>query len=235
MALPQEDEKQFSIGGFQGIKKIRGLLVSIDVVDPPAAWENAEKQVVQVCTEDTIVLEMFGDEELFSLKDGKFNFYISYAKEGANPSANGVYRKCWYDSAAEMGRKPSGFIGEYVTLEKQARLLFSQYKIDPDTKKPMLDEDGQKIHQDVLSVTKEGLPSAYCFVPDDSADSENLKVFIKGRINGLNKKAALRELVGSDRIKQFPEFKQALQDGTLAEMLGMDIVEGKFRVKEENV
>ncbi len=150
MALPEENEKALAVGGFQGIKKIRGLLVGIDVQDPPESWERpkegATKQVVKVDTEDTVVLEMFGDEEAMELKDGKFSFYIPYVEAGKKPHQNSIYSRCWLASAKELGHIPSEFIGQYVTLEKQARLLFESYidveKATKDTEFA-LDDTGQ--------------------------------------------------------------------------------------------
>ena len=65
MPLPLEQEKDVSLGGFQGIKKIRGLLVKIDVVSQPTSWEG-EGSVVKTDLEDATILEMLNDEELSS-------------------------------------------------------------------------------------------------------------------------------------------------------------------------
>ena len=231
--LPVENERELSVGGFQGIKKIRGLLVDIDVVNPPETWENQEKQVVKVSLEDTGVLEMFGDEEPFELKDGKFNFYIPYVEVGKKPHQNSIYAKCWLASAKELGKVPSEFIGSYVTLEKQARLLFQKPVIDPATKKPTLNEDGKKILEDILAVDQSGRPNHFCFVADEAADSDDVQEYIRDLVTGLNQKAALRRLLIDQRAKQHPEYKVALNDGTLAELLDLVIVDDKFQKLEE--
>lgn len=235
MPLPIEQESEFSVGGFQGIKKIRGMLVDIDVVDPPEQWENQERQVVKVSLEDTTVLEMFGDEGSFELKEGKFNFFIPYTTPPAKPHANSIYSKCWIASAKELGALPSAFIGQYVTLEKQARLLFKKPIFEDDgtgKKKVKLDEDGEKIYEEIFAANELGRPNHFCFTADEAADSVNIKDHIKKLVTGLNEKAALRKLLVDQKAKQFPEYKDKLNAGTLAEYLDLDIVDGKF-VKPE--
>lgn len=222
MPLPVENERELSVGGFQGIKKIKGLLFDIDVVNPPDTWDNQEKQVVKVTLEDATVLEMFGDEELFELRDGKFNFYIPYVEVGKKPHQNSIYAKCWLASAKELGRVPSELIGSYVTLEKQPRLLFQKPVIDPDTKKAMLGEDGKKILDDVLAVDQLGRPNHFCFVADGEAGSDDVREKVRDKLIGLNQKAALRKLLLE--FKNYPEYKIALNDGTLAGLLGLVLV-----------
>ena len=237
MPLPVENESELVIGGFQGIVKVRGLLTGIDVQDAPEEWENREKQVVRVDMEDTVVLEMFGDEEPMELKDGKFNFLISYAKAGEKPHKNGIYNKCWLESAKALGKVPSQFIGEYVTLEKQIKTLFDTYVEEDDVEgnmqvvldendQPVVKKDRVKVH--VLAATKEGLPNHFCFVADETADAENVVGYIGNLVTGLNQKAALRKLLVDQKAKQFPEYKDMLNAGTLAEYLGLYVVDGIF-------
>lgn len=240
MGLPIEDEKQLSVGGFQGIKKIRGLLIGINVEDPPESWERRPneplKQVVKVDMEDTIVLEMFGDEEAMELKDGKFSFYIPYTVAGKSPHQNSIYSRCWLASAKEIGVVPSKLIGQYVTLEKQPRLLFQTYVMEDDgtgKKVAKLDEAGEKIKEDILAVNQMGLPNHFCFVADETAEAENIKEYIRDLVTGLNQKAALRKLLVDQKAKQFPEYKDKLNSGELAEYLDLTVVDDKFTKPEE--
>lgn len=224
MPLPIEKESELLVGGFQGIKRIKGLLVDIDVVNPPETWANQEKQVVKVSLEDTTVLEMFGDEEPFELKEGKFSFFVPYVEAGKNPHQNSIYSKCWLASAKEFGKRPSEFIGSYVTLEKQPRLLFQKPVIDPDTKKAMVGEDGKNVLEDILAVDQSGRPNHFCFVADETANSNGVNEYVRDLITGLNQKAALRKLLIDQKAKQHPEYKTALNDGTLADMLELSLV-----------
>lgn len=227
-----ESTSEASRGGFQGIKKIRGLLIELKKVPPSFTdvpewagknWEPREQ--IEFTLEDAVILEMFPGEEDFELKDGKFVGWVSYAAEGKTPHANSSYMKCWVASAEKMGKKPSDFIGQYVTLEKIPTVLFKQPELGED-KKPLLDDEGKKIYKEIVT------DKTFCFVADETADSENIKAYIVELIDGLNQKAALRKLLVDTRAKQFPEFKEALNSGTLADMLEMVVVDGKFERPE---
>lgn len=228
MALPLEKESEVSLGGYQGIKKLRGLLVGLNVVPQPSGWEG-RGNVVQVDLEDVTILEMSGGEDPFELKDGKFRFVIPYKLTAGGKIAPGtLYDKCWRASAKELGKLPSEFIGQYVTLEKQPRVLFPKLVLDPETKKVLIGEDGKKVVENILAVDSAGRPKCFCFVGDETVDSESTKNYIKGKVLGLNTKAALRALLGDTRARQFPEFKDKLKAGTLAEELGLVLVDDKF-------
>uniref|UniRef100_A0A6H1ZQ00 Uncharacterized protein n=1 Tax=viral metagenome TaxID=1070528 RepID=A0A6H1ZQ00_9ZZZZ len=241
MALPMERESDVGVSGFQGIKKVRGLLVNINVEPQPDKWDG-EGDVVKVYMEDTVILEMFQDEEPFELKigddKGKFTFVMPYKLTSTGKISSGTgYDRCWRQSAKEMGKIPSDFIGQYVTLEKQPRLLFSTYEMEEDDgtgkkKTPKLDADGNKIKRDVLAVGENGLPKYFCFVSDETADSDNVKAKVIETIVGLNASAAKRKLMVA--FKQYPEYKDALNAGTLADDLGLVVVDGKFQVKDES-
>jgi hypothetical protein len=216
-----ESTKEASRGGFQGIKKIRGLLVKLEKVDPPESWDS-KKQLIEASMEDTAVLEMFPNEEQFDLKDGKFKFSVPYAEEGKTPNKNTIYMKVWVASAEKLGKKPSEFIGQYVTLDKLPILLFSKPKVGED-KKPILDANGKKVMEDVLAVDSTGRPNHFSFVGDETTTSVNVRDYARKRLNGLNQKSALRELILDPQLKQYPEYKEAHNNGTLATMLEMTV------------
>ena len=165
------------------------------------------------------------------LKDGMYGFLVPYVVAGKKPHQNSVYARCWLASAKELGKLPSQFIGEYVTFEKQPRLLFQTYEMEDDgtgRKRPRLDENGEKIKVDVLAVNKDGLPNHFCFVADETAEEGSVQDYIRGLVVGMNQKAALRKLLIDPKARQFPEFKNRLNEGTLAEYLGLVIVDDKF-------
>jgi hypothetical protein len=201
-----ESTKEASKGGFQGIKKVRGLLVKMsdDPIPPPESWETTKLQV-QVFLEDCTVLEMFPGEENFELNEGKYNFYIAYADPGKKPHSSSAYMKCWVASAEKMGKKPSDFIGQYVTLEKIKTKLFDQRNKETKELEPVYSEN------------------CFSFVQDETASSDNVKAYITDLVVGLNRKAALRKLITDTRAKQFPEYKDMLSKGTLAAELGFTI------------
>ncbi len=212
-----ETTKEASKGGFQGIKKIRGLLVKLELVDPPESWETTKKQM-QASLEDATILEMAEGEDEFELKDRKFTCLWGYAEEGKTPHANSTWIKIAVASAEAMGKRPSQFVGSYILLEKKPIVLF-QHR---DKKQPK-GEDGKFPLVDVV------MTNYFSFVPDETSDSTNMIEFVKKAVVGLNEKAALRELITNTRIKQFPEFKDACKANTLAEKLGLKLVDGKFQ------
>lgn len=210
-------------GGFRGILAVRGLMVDLNKIPPPQGWETTKEQM-QASLEDAAILEMVEGEDEFELKDSKFSCLWPYADEGKKPHANGIWMRCAVASAEAVGRVPSSFIGEYVTLRKIPTVLFKKTIIDED-KKPVLDGEGNKTYEDVVT------ENYFCFIADETADSENVKEKVRNAIAGLNEKAALRKLLIA--YKQFPEYKTALNDGTLGEMLNLVVVDGKFQKPED--
>ena len=224
-----ESTKEASRGGFAGILAVRGLQVDLKKIPPPEGWETTKYQM-QLTLEDATILKMREGEEEFELKEGKFTCMWSYANEGKVAHANGVWVRTAVASAEAMGKKPSEFTGQYVTLEKIPTLLFKQHVFEDDgtgKKRVKLDENGDKVYEEII------VDNYFCYMPDETADSENIKDYIRGIITGLNQKAALRKLLVDSRAKQFPEFKEALNNGTLADMLELTVVDEKFQKVEE--
>jgi len=224
-----ETTAEAAVGGYQGIKKVRGLQVSLTKI-PPRNIENITwepKEQIEIVLEDALILEMFPNADDFELKEGKLTIWVPYAAEGKVPSSGSTYMRCYVASAEEQGKKPSAFNGEYVTLERQNRLLFKTTKKNEDT------EEKETI--EIRSInTETGLPSsgAWCYVSDETADSGTVKDYIKEVLVGKNEKAALRALLTDARAKQFPEFKQALQAGTISELLDVELKDGKYVATE---
>jgi len=219
-----ETTAEAAVGGYQGIKKVRGLFVDLKKI-PPRFTESEygePKEQMEITLEDAAILEMFPNADDFELKDNKFTCWVPYAAEGKVPHGNSIYMRCFVASAEELGKKPSALKGEYITLERQDRLLFKTKIKNKET-----DEDETV---EVHSVNKAGMPSAnsWCFVSDETADSGTVKDYVRDILIGKNEKAALRALLTDARAKQFPEFKTSLQAGTLAEELGLSIEDGKF-------
>lgn len=223
-----ETTAEAAVGGYQGIKKVRGLFVDLKKI-PPRFTESEygePKEQMEITLEDAAILEMFPNADDFDLKDSKFTCWVPYAAEGKVPHGNSIYMRCFVASAEEMGKKPSALKGEYITLERQDRLLFKTKIKNKET------EEMETI--EVHSVNKAGMPSAnsWCFVSDETADSGTVKDYVRDLIVGKNEKAALRALLTDARSKQFPEFKQALQAGEIGDLLGVELVDGKYVATE---
>jgi hypothetical protein len=219
-----------SRGGFQNIKKVRGLITSIKDVPPPDGWET-DKLQIKGEMEDAVILERFEEGDDFELKDGKFSWYWGYGltpedAETKNSPAYSAWMKGAVASAEKMGKIPENFVGTVATIDKQEVVLFST--------RPKKDEDGNEIPkgEDGKYPKKDITMEIFCFVPDEDSDSENFKTYAAEQLDGLGQKAAKRKLITDTRLKQMPELKDKLNDGTLAEYLDMEVVEGKFVNRE---
>jgi len=154
-----ETTKEASRGGYQGIKKIRGLLSDLQKVDPNPNFTDTgfgpPKEQIQVKLEDAVVLEVFEGEDEFELKDGAFTFWVPYAVPGKKPGANTIYMKCWVASAEDLGKTPSEVKGEYVTLERKLVTLF---KTDKDEKAFPTPSKNSVAHKPEEGLTKSAGP-----------------------------------------------------------------------------
>lgn len=208
-----ETEKEASKGGFQGIKTVRGLVKAVELSDPPEGWKTTKDQI-KVSLVDAAVLEMDDPkEEVFELREGKFDFYYGYAEKGRKPTTGSPYIVVLVRSAAKIGKKPSELVGTVQTFSKipvKAFPLAKNKRENPDVEE---------------WVTFDGY---FSVIADEGADSNATKTYIKDLVKGLNKSAALRALIVDERAKQFPEFKEALNNGSLADLVGLKLVDDKF-------
>lgn len=215
-----ETTKEAGRGGYQAIQKIRGKMTYISSEPEKAPWEGDDTQV-KVTLSDAAILKMFNDEEEPELKDGTFTFYVPYAKAGKVPHQNSVYMKTWVASAEAMGKKPSEFMNQYVTLERKEVLLFSTDKGEDG--KPMgANPDGSKIKREIKT------DRYFLFAPDDD-DPNAFKNHLVEKLNGMKQEATARTVLLDSQIGQHLDYKQAAKDSEkLAAMLGMKIVDGIF-------
>lgn len=234
MAEFVESTAQASRGGFQGIKKVSGVLMDLELVDAPETWSTKKKQI-KVTLADAKVLEMFPGEDAFEIKDN-FTFFVPYAEEGKTPNANSIYMRVWVASAEALGEslfgkkmKPSEFKGQVVTLDKVAIKLFDAPKVD-ENKKPIIGEDGKKIMEAVYAVDQNGRPNHFSFVKEEKSSDQSVKDYVKLLVAGLNAKAALRQLMLDSKTKNYSELKDSLSASPteFAKFIGMTYVDEKF-------
>lgn len=209
MAKFVQSTKEAAKEGFKNIKKIRGLVVNMDVVPAPDTW-GTSKQLFKIWMEDVNILDYFNPEDLIELKDNKLEISYTYAEPGQKPKAVSPYMKCLVASTEKMGKLLESFIGQVVTMEK---IPVQGFK----TKNKETGVEEVVMYEDYFSI-----------VPDEGQDNPDTKNYIKTLISGLNVSAAMRKLMLDSRASQFPEFKDMLQKGTLAEYLGLKVVEDKF-------
>lgn len=223
-----ETTKEASRGGFQGIEKIRGLLSDMEKVEPENEMVTLDdgttfkaKDQIKVTLDNAAILRMAEGEEEPEIKDGKHILYVPYAEKGKTPHVNSAYMRCWVASAEAMGKKPSEFKGEYITLEKKEVVLFKMPQKGEDGK-PIIGVDGKKIMEEITT------SRYFCFVPDEGGDSSTIVDYVKALVIGKNQPAALHAIVLDSRCKQFPEYKEAAKLETLADKLGLAMVDGKY-------
>jgi len=217
-----ESTAQAVRGGFKGVESFRGLLVDLDRVANP--WQSDGPDQVKATFKDAQVLTLFPGEEPFTFKNGEHSFYTEY-----NPKAHSIWMECMVASAEELGTKmfgkkmkPSEFKGQYVTMKKVARKLFDKPKLD-ENKKAIIGPDGKKVLEAVFAVDETGLPNHFSFVPDENADSSDVKDYIKKNLVGLSSQAALRFLITDAKVSRFTEYRDALKadSNTFAESVGL--------------
>jgi hypothetical protein len=226
-----QSTKQAAKSGFQGIKKVRGLLTSLEPVSPPEGW-NTDKMQAEAVLGDAAILEMAEGVEEFELKNNKFScmWNTGLTKEQFDNNQASPKWAPWVcaavASAEKLGKTPKDFVGTVVTLERQTVKQFSH--------RPNKDKDGKPIEKGddgkypLVDVTTD----SFCFVADEGSNSENTKKYAQEILVGLGQKAAQRKLVTDPKLNQFPELKEKFANGTLAEYLELEVVDGKFQKSE---
>lgn len=201
--------------GLKAITKVEGNLEQ-----PTREKGSFGKDQFQFKLSEAVVLAMLEDQEIPELKDDEFTGWITYAKPGAEPTPQGIFTRGWCKSAeklqATQGNENGGwrdFIEQRVTLER----LPVVYK--------------QKVEDEMKEV--EFL--TWQFVEGGEEDTVGIDDHIKTLVVGKNEGAAKRSLLIDSKAKRHPEFKAALEEGTLAELLGLEVDEdGKFQNPQES-
>ncbi len=217
--------KEATKGGFQAIKKVEGVLQPIKRV--PSVFKESRfhkdkepNDQAEIKLTEALILEMEEGEPEPDLKDDTFTTWINYAAKGKEkPNVNTFFIKGFMKSgeileAKLRGVKPedgilSNLYGTRVTLERKSIPLF---------KKPK--EDNPEEKEDVMG-------TGYVFV-DEEGGGESLIEHIKKLVLGMTPASAKRNLALDGQAKRHPEYKEALDAGTLDNLLGVKLVEGKF-------
>lgn len=212
---PEEASK----GSFQSIKKFEALLV--DVQREPSPWETkegqVEKDVAKVYCEDVIILEMEEGTEEPDLTDDKFTFVMNYAKKDAEkPHKNTFFVAAFLESAKALAKARGNdggtlqdLLGTRVVFEYKEVELFTHTNKDTGEKEPISGKN-------------------FVFALDDAGEEAPIEDHIRKLIVGKNKGNALRSLMSDGKAKRDQQWRQKLNNGTLAEELGLEIVDGVF-------
>lgn len=215
--------EEASRGSFQAIKKLEGLFVDRTRVEGKFEDEKGRKRdQIKVDLEDVVILEMFEGEDEPDLEDGKFSFYLNYALAGKDKAhANTFYVKGFLTSAVALA-KARGIENGSIPELLNTRVVMEYLPAVPLFKIKRKNEEGEPEEE---VVTGRG----WVFSASGADEGIDIEEHIKSLVINANKSNALRLLMGDNRVKRDPQWKQALNDGTLADKLGITFVDGVFK------
>jgi len=214
--------KDASKGGFRAVLKIEGDLVGVKRAASPFEPEvgKKERDQVEVTLDNAVILKVEDEEEMPELTDGKFRWWMGYAEKGKEKAhANTFYMKGFLTSAenlvkAEQGKEDGGLedlMNTRVTLERQDIMLFKR-KIQ-----------GKEEKEEVFG-------NNFVFVPTENINSDSFKLTVAKMIDGQNTQAAIRLIIGGDRTKNLPEYREAAKNMTLNELVPVKVVDGVYKL-----
>lgn len=167
---------------------------------------------------EAVILKMAPNTEQPELKDNKFTQWLKYGKTGAVAPIKGTFlAKRFIPDAEKLYAKLTNSPVVPGTLMKLVGQRVRWVRI----------EDPWKVKDAETGETKEGKSLHYTFGLDVMTP-EDINTHVKKLIVGLNVTSAKRALNMDSLAKTYPEYKQALDAGTLAEKLGVKFDGEKF-------
>ena len=207
--------KDASLGSWRSVLKFSGTLVGVKNIGVPPK-SQFEKEMLELSFENATILQMREGEDAPELKDGKYTVRVGYAKKGHKPHKNSFYIQHFIDSAEKLCNArniPEGGLAELINTD-----IVMEYKDNVEISK----HGGGDTGDDPLT------SSGWVFALDGAGKQEPIEEAVKREILGKNKAQALRAIVSNFRTNADPQWRQALNDGTIAEKLGVKLVEGVF-------
>ena len=215
-----------SKGGFQAIKRVEGILQPLKRVASrfESGWGNKPpSDQVEIVLEEAVILEMEEGEPMPELNEDRFTTWMTYAPPGKDkPSKNTFFVKGFCVAGIELAKargKEDGtwrdLVNTRIVLEQREVFLFKRRK-----------EAGSE-EFDEFNQTN--------YVPVECGEEQDdINDYVRSKIVGLNPVAAKRAVLLDNRAKRYPEYKEAIDAGTICEKLGlMEDAEGIFREAEE--
>jgi len=224
---PIERPEDASKGSYASVLMVEGVPLPLRII--PSEKANTFGKFtdrVEIRLAQATFLKMVEGEDEPELKDGVWSTRMNYAQKGKKSAhKNSVYVRGFVQSLADAKTTWSALVdaGERVILEWKEGIPLGFHKnvVDVDGA-PIMGEDG------VTPMQEDATGSSFVLSTGGSAITPILD-HIKKLVLGKNDKMAARELMMDSRAKQKPEFKQALDAGTLAEKLGLKLnAEGIF-------
>lgn len=197
--------KDIAVSGFKAIKRIEGTLL------PPVKSTGKYNEQLTITLTDAVILEMTPGEPAPELKEDKFTYYLKFGKQGAvKPSAGTFLARAWIpdgeilDAKRRGVPKSEGIVANLFNTRVQLvyKELTSKIKKEGEEEAEEISFGGLTFSTDAMS-------------PKDIQES------IKKLVLGFNKTAVSRNLNMDALAKTYPEYKSALNDGTLAAKLGV--------------
>jgi len=230
--IDRSDQAEKNI--FNYIKRVEGILGQPE--RKPSRFETGfnnkpSPDQVELVLEEATILEMEEGYDAPDLKDDRFVWWLTYAQPGKDKPSNGTFFVQGFCRSAEEVMKAKGkpsagwrdLVGERVTLERQERLLF---------KRPRNAQDPEPEEGEDPTAKIPIYQSSLVFVTGDE-DSGGVEEYVKALVLGKNKVAAKRSLMLDGRAKKYPEYKAAIEDDSICEILGIAQDENGVYVEAE--
>lgn len=203
-------------GIYQDILKVEGVLQPLKRVpsrfDTQFESDKPANDQVEIVLEEAEILEMAEGQEAPELKDDRFTTWLGYAPPGKEkPHKNTFFAKGFCAYAVELAKARGiengglhDLVGSRICLERKEVFLFKRHKKDdPD-------------EYEEFNITN--------FVPVECpGDEGSLDEYVVGLIVGKNKAAAKRAVLLDGRAKKHPQYKEAIDNDTIGDMIGVGV------------
>jgi len=206
-----ESTKEASKGVFKSIRGVRGIFLSQELIDNPftdsavGSKEKDDTQFIQFTIGDAVITDMADGEPAPELKEDKFVWTLRYAKPGRKPSDKGFYMRGWVASFEEQGITPSQKLGKPIVIAKK--------NVDLGFK------DSEK---------KQVFSENFVLAGGVEEKEEDVIAYAKTVVVGKVVSLACRDVNMDNRLKYNLLIVAASKDGSLGELLGLEIVDGKY-------
>lgn len=227
-------------GGLQAVIEVEGILRRPVRTDPQkgmTGWglnadgtAKAASDQAKVTLDEAEIIQMEEGEPEPDLKDGRFTFWMNYAPKGKErPHVNTFFVQGYLKSGEALDAKRRGVDVKdgnienlydtrcrlhHVKAEDKVLLLFKQPKEKGSDEKVSVYGTGFLFAEDGVGGTKEDIV--------DRARKLCL---------GKNIAAVKRIVMMDNKLKQLPEWKEAVDNGTIAEKLGLKVNEQEILVE----
>ncbi len=216
------DPKEASVGAYQAIEKIEGVLEPGTIVDNRF---DPKKRQIEIKLTDAVILQVKQGEPEPELKDDTWRCWMSYPPVGRKPSNLSFYMGAFCTSGNLLAKSR----GIQHADETTGLMVDGTWQDLVKTRVQLVHVKDQPLGTIVDKDTKEKKPvtgSGYIFdTGDGKASSEGLDEYVTNLIIGQTPSAAIRLVLMDARAKRDDKFKTALQNNTIGEILKVKLGE----------